>query len=78
MGVDGILVEPIEILKCEGPVTIFTSLSLSHFFTLFYFRSFLHSRLRVKSLSELREKHVAGDYVSGTVFSTPEGSFTIR
>jgi len=35
-------------------------------------------RLRVKSLSELREKHQAGDYVSGTVFSTPEGSFTIR
>lgn len=35
-------------------------------------------RLRVKSLSELRERHVAGDYVSGTVFSTPEGSFTIR
>ncbi|GAB5035531.1 Hypothetical protein NocV09_02700680 [Nannochloropsis oceanica] len=34
-------------------------------------------RLRVKSLSELREKHQAGDYVSGTVFSTPEGSFTI-
>ncbi|TFJ85226.1 hypothetical protein NSK_003649 [Nannochloropsis salina CCMP1776] len=34
-------------------------------------------RLHVKSLSELREKHQAGDYVSGTVFSTPEGSFTI-
>jgi hypothetical protein len=35
-------------------------------------------RLRVKSLSDLRERHVAGDYVSGTVFSTDEGSFTIR
>jgi hypothetical protein len=34
-------------------------------------------RLRVNSLRELREKHQAGDYVSGTVFSTPEGSFTI-
>lgn len=27
-------------------------------------------RLRVRSLKELREKHQAGDYVSGTVFST--------
>lgn len=35
-------------------------------------------RLRVKSLADLRERHQAGDYVSGTVFSTAEGSFTIR